>query len=71
MSFFFRTLIQTAVSFVRKLTKRSKTVLDIWNRFCALAALLKQKEEPYPQTESKNQAKPQTYTKLCACYMWL
>lgn len=33
MGFFFGASIQTAISFVRKLTKRSKRVLGIWNRF--------------------------------------
>lgn len=33
MGFFFGDSIQTAISFVRKLTKRSKRVLGIWNRF--------------------------------------
>lgn len=33
MGFFFGVSIQTAISFVRKLTKRSKRVLGIWNRF--------------------------------------
>lgn len=42
---FFRASIQTAVLFVRKLTKRSKPVWGIWNSFCAFAVLLKQKEE--------------------------